>query len=194
MLSNHDASRVVSRLGGGEVGLAKARSMAMLAHFLPGSIYVYQGEELGLEDVQIDPKDRKDPIWINSLNTQVGREGARGPIPWHIVNAQQAMPFSTLNLYQKLLHLRKNKEDWQGDLKDTEVHSNQGLLTVTRRTLRCLVNTSGSGMLLPIAESEQVLIHSSQASDVFIDSGLLNLPANTAAILELTVLQTSSKG
>lgn len=187
VLSNHDASRVVSRFGGGKVGLAKARSMATLAHFLPGSIYVYQGEELGLEDVDVDPEDRTDPIWINSLNTQVGREGARSPIPWHLVSGQQAKPLSTLNMYQKLLHLRKTKRDWQLDLKQTEVQSHKGLLTVTRGSLRCLVNTSASEMSIPVTDAKHVLIHSSQTSDVHISKDFLSLPANTAVIIELTV-------
>ena len=50
-LSNHDTPRVVTRLGGGALGRRRARAMALLAHCLPGAVYVYQGEELGLADV-----------------------------------------------------------------------------------------------------------------------------------------------
>ena len=187
VLSNHDASRVVSRYGGGEVGLTKARSMALLAHFLPGSIYVYQGEELGLEDVHIAPEQRKDPIWINSDRTQIGREGARAPIPWQLVESQKAEPLSTLKMYQSLLHLRKTRAEWLGGIEATDVKSNAGLLTVTRDLLKCLVNLTNSQMSIPVSDRTQVLIHSSQRSDVSISSEQLNLPANTAAILEFSV-------
>lgn len=55
----------------------------MLAMALPGSIYLYQGEELGLPEVHDLPPDvLDDPIWKNSGNTTRGRDGCRVPIPW----------------------------------------------------------------------------------------------------------------
>ncbi|MEU4418985.1 alpha-amylase family glycosyl hydrolase, partial [Nocardia salmonicida] len=80
VLSNHDVVRHVTRYGGGAAGQARARAalLAMLA--LPGSAYVFQGEELGLEEVDVPPKLRHDP---RSLNTgEPGRDGSRVPIPW----------------------------------------------------------------------------------------------------------------
>ncbi|MEN9741871.1 MAG: hypothetical protein RIR66_827, partial [Actinomycetota bacterium] len=186
VLSNHDASRVVSRFGGGPDGLAKARSMAMLAHFLPGSIYVYQGEELGLEDVQIPPEDRKDPIWINSGNTQAGREGARAPIPWQEVDVQTGDQLSTLSLYRRLLELRRAHLAWQVDLSQTTSKVDQGILEVTRglRT-RCIINTTSESIEVPIAPGETVLAHSSSFNDLVVSGRAIKLPKFTSAILEI---------
>lgn len=82
-LSNHDTPRVVTRLGGGDCGRRRARAMALIAHCLPGSIYVYQGEELGLADADLPDESRRDPVWFRTLGAQKGRDGARVPLPWH---------------------------------------------------------------------------------------------------------------
>ena len=185
VLSNHDASRVVSRFGGGLDGSAKARSMAMLAHFLPGSIYVYQGEELGLEDVQIPPEERKDPIWINSGNTQTGREGARAPIPWQEVEVQAVSQQSTFNLYRKLLQLRKVHPAWQIESSQTTCKIEGLMLEVARgTTARCIVNTSDEPIEVPAIAGETVLAHSSSENEVNLIGGLIKLPKLTAVILE----------
>lgn len=185
VLSNHDASRVVSRFGGGLDGLQKARSMAMLAHFLPGSIYVYQGEELGLEDVLIPAEERKDPIWINSGNTQTGREGARAPIPWEIANSQSSEPHSTLNLYRWLLQLRKDHPAWQVDPSQTTHRVDGARLEVARgASVRCIVNTSDKPIDVPTTVGEVVLAHSSSLNEVKQVAGRINLPKFTAVIVE----------
>jgi len=81
-LSNHDMPRVVTRLGGGELGRQRAKSLALIAHALPGAVYVYQGEELGLEDADIPDEARQDPVWFRTAGTQKGRDGGRVPLPW----------------------------------------------------------------------------------------------------------------
>ena len=134
-LSNHDSPRVVTRLGDGETGLARARALALVAHALPGSIYVYQGEELGLSDVEIPDSARQDPVWFRSAGKQKGRDGGRVPLPWFgteppygfterfdatlwlpqpqgwgssTIEAEDIDPFSTLNLYRTSLALRRS--------------------------------------------------------------------------------------
>ncbi|WP_436498634.1 glycoside hydrolase family 13 protein [Actinokineospora sp. HUAS TT18] len=83
VLSNHDVHRHVTRYGDGEVGLRRARAAALLTLALPGSVYVYQGEELGLPEVLDLPEDAlRDPMWERSLRTERGRDGCRVPIPW----------------------------------------------------------------------------------------------------------------
>ena len=137
-LSNHDSPRVVTRLGGGEVGRARARALALVAHALPGSVYVFQGEELGLSDVEIPDVARQDPVWFRSAGRQKGRDGARVPLPWsgdappygftdrtdvapwlpqpddwasYTIAAQESDPTSTLNLYRASLSLRRSGFD-----------------------------------------------------------------------------------
>jgi alpha-glucosidase len=104
-LDNHDNQRSVTRYGrvdthldsgytgsalidtGAPVNVesgtmrARAASVALLA--LPGSIYLYQGEELGLPEVlDLDPDDRQDPIFLRTAGQQIGRDGCRVPLPW----------------------------------------------------------------------------------------------------------------
>jgi alpha-glucosidase len=108
-LANHDMHRSVTRFGlvrtggsgdastdvfsdvlrgRGEVDLAlgerRARAALLLLLGLPGSVYLYQGEELGLPEVLDLPDEaRQDPIWFRSGGLEHGRDGCRVPLPWH---------------------------------------------------------------------------------------------------------------
>jgi alpha-glucosidase len=136
VLSNHDVVRHVTRYGGGAVGLDRARAATLAMLALPGSAYLYQGEELGLEQVEVAPEDRQDPTWIRTRDTdlpEVGRDGCRVPIPWSggeppygfgpdgsrpwlpqpdswssvTVEAETGDPDSTLELYRRALAARR---------------------------------------------------------------------------------------
>ena len=100
MLSNHDVTRPVTRYGRADTSFAfetkregtptdlargqhRARAAALLAMALPGSMYIYQGEELGLPEVENIPPDRRqDPMWHRSGGVDPGRDGCRVPMPW----------------------------------------------------------------------------------------------------------------
>jgi alpha-glucosidase len=83
VLSNHDVVRHVTRYGGGEVGVRRARAAALLMLALPGGAYVYQGEELGLAEVEDLPDDiRQDPTFVRTGGAVTGRDGCRVPLPW----------------------------------------------------------------------------------------------------------------
>ena len=100
VLSNHDVTRPVTRYGRAdtsfafeskqagmptdlECGTRRARAAALLTMALPGSMYVYQGEELGLPEVEDIPFERRqDPMWLRSGGVNPGRDGCRVPIPW----------------------------------------------------------------------------------------------------------------
>ena len=141
-MSNHDSPRVVTRLGDGDQGLARARALALVTHALPGSVYVYQGEELGLSDVDIPDAARQDPVWFRSAGQQKGRDGGRVPLPWageeppygfsertdadlwlpqpvgwasSTIESQDIDPVSTLNLYRSSLALRKSHPGFLSD-------------------------------------------------------------------------------
>jgi alpha-glucosidase len=105
-LANHDVHRAVTRFGlvsaeagrsadpvgnsaraRGVVDVARgerrARAALLLLLGLPGSVYLYQGEELGLPEVLDLPDEaRQDPIWFRSGGTEHGRDGSRVPLPW----------------------------------------------------------------------------------------------------------------
>ena len=82
-LSNHDATRPVTRLGGGELGRTRARAALLLLLGLPGQVFLYQGEELGLEEADMPDSARQDPIFLRSQGRERGRDGCRVPMPWH---------------------------------------------------------------------------------------------------------------
>ncbi|MGW2037197.1 alpha-amylase family glycosyl hydrolase [Streptomyces virginiae] len=83
VLSNHDVVRHVTRYGGGPRGLARARAAAMLMLSLPGSAYLYQGEELGLPEVSdLPPASRQDPAFRRGRRQQIpAPAGAPAPGP-----------------------------------------------------------------------------------------------------------------
>jgi alpha-glucosidase len=111
---------------------ARAASLFMLG--LPGSSYLYQGEELGLHEVaEIPSADRQDPTFFRSAGTDLGRDGCRVPLPWesaaasafgfgaggshlpqpawfadYSVAAQHDDPASSLELYRRALALRRS--------------------------------------------------------------------------------------
>ncbi|RNI19848.1 glycoside hydrolase family 13 protein [Flexivirga caeni] len=112
-------------------GERRARAASMLLLALPGSAYLYQGEELGLQEVaDIPAADRQDPTFFRSPGVSVGRDGCRVPLPWteageshgfgaaapHLpqpawfaqwsVEAEEGDPASTLHLYRRALELR----------------------------------------------------------------------------------------
>ncbi len=122
-----------------ERGLRRARAATLLALALPGSTYVYQGEELGLPEVADLPADvLQDPTWTRSEGAQKGRDGCRVPLPWtdsgpslgfgpgpaHLpqpaefaalsVERQQADPTSTLSLYTRALAERRRLQTAEG--------------------------------------------------------------------------------
>ncbi|WP_448629175.1 glycoside hydrolase family 13 protein [Cellulomonas soli] len=101
VLSNHDVVRHASRFGladpgarpngighgdeqpDEELGLRRARAAALLMLALPGSAYVYQGEELGLpEHTALDDDLRQDPAFFRTQGSERGRDGCRVPLPW----------------------------------------------------------------------------------------------------------------
>nr|BFF21209.1 glycoside hydrolase family 13 protein [Promicromonospora thailandica] len=102
VLSNHDVVRHASRFGLQEIGgrqlngigaddpqpdaalgLRRARAATLLMLALPGSAYVYQGEELGLPDHTALPDDvRQDPSFFRTGGAEPGRDGCRVPLPW----------------------------------------------------------------------------------------------------------------
>ena len=156
VLGNHDVMRPVSRYAREQVGLVhgarnripfegipadvdlgrrRARAAALLMFGLPGSSYVYEGEELGLPEAEDIPADQlQDPVWTMSGHTDKGRDGCRVPLPWTsegydygfspeggqapwlpqpaewaelAADAQAGVPGSTLALYRDALALRR---------------------------------------------------------------------------------------
>jgi alpha-glucosidase len=79
---NHDVQRQVTRFGGGSLGASRARAATLLLLALPGPAFIYQGDELGLPEVELPDEALQDPVWVRSGHTIRGRDGCRVPIPW----------------------------------------------------------------------------------------------------------------
>jgi alpha-glucosidase len=172
VLSNHDVVRHPTRYGGGEQGLARARAATLAMLALPGSSYLYQGEELGLEQVDVEPEDRQDPSWFRTR--EVGRDGCRVPIPWSgdsapfgfgpgdaqpwipqpdefkglSVEAQTGVKGSTLEFYRAALAARREHTLSAGD-EVTLVVGTGDVLELQRGGLRVLLNCGTADVPLP---------------------------------------------
>ncbi|MEV7636135.1 glycoside hydrolase family 13 protein [Pseudarthrobacter enclensis] len=101
VLSNHDTVRHTTRFGLSDptafpkglgpddeqpdpaLGLARARAATLVSLALPGSAYLYQGEELGLpEHTTLSAEARQDPTFFRTRGAEIGRDGCRVPLPW----------------------------------------------------------------------------------------------------------------
>jgi alpha-glucosidase len=196
VLSNHDVVRHVTRYGGGERGLARARAATLTMLALPGSAYLYQGEELGLEEVTVSPDDWQDPAALRT--GEPGRDGCRVPIPWSgatapygfgpgadqpwipqpddwaplSVEEQWGRAGSTLEFYREALRARREHALDAG----TEVRiddRDRDVLTLVRGDLTVVLNCGDVATPLPDGE---VLVASGPVEDG-------KLPADTAVWL-----------
>jgi alpha-glucosidase len=178
-LSNHDVGREVTRYGGGEAGLRRARAMAMVMLALPGAVFVYNGEELGLPDVLDLPEEvLQDPTWERSGHTERGRDKCRVPIPWSgeappfgfstsadtwlpmpadwaalTVEKQRDDPDSTLSFFRRALKMRRERTEFAGDGLDWQAATRDTLIFRRRGGgLVCALNAGRRAMALPPGE------------------------------------------
>ncbi|ALE74735.1 alpha-glucosidase [Pseudonocardia sp. EC080610-09] len=206
VLSNHDVCRHPSRLarkpeaGRGwnlddvlelpadpETGLRRARAATLLMLALPGTAYLYQGEEFGLPEVEDIPVEKlDDPTWVLSGHTKRGRDGCRVPLPWaagepwfgfggpawlpqpdvfarHAADVQEADPDSVLHLYRDALAIRRAHPALGGGSL-TWQDSPEGTLALSRTSdegdggFTALVNVSSAPVSLP--EDAEVMLAS----------------------------------
>ncbi len=226
VLSNHDVDRIVTRYGRADtafdlarrryfhgfavdlpLGTRRARAAALLTMALPGSVYIYQGEELGLGEVQdISDELRQDPIFHRTGGEDPGRDGSRVPLPWSgteppfgfspagassepwlrqpkdwrelTVAASSANSGSMLALYRDALRIR-SAELAAGDTVLAWQPMADGVLAFDRGSrVRCIANLSSASVALP--PHTLVLL----ASGPVTDGGLL--PPDTTVWLRVS--------
>jgi alpha-glucosidase len=222
VLSNHDVTRHVTRYGRTEttfsfannldgtpvdleLGTRRARAAALLSLSLPGSTYIYQGDELGLwENENIPPEQFQDPMWDRNAHS---RDGCRVPLPWsgdeppfgfspehttaapwlpqpaewkdRTVQAQTGDPSSMLELYRSAIRLRRAEPDLH-DSAMSWLPIAEGALAYRRGDeFACVVNMSGNSIELP--EHQTCLLASSPLDGVL-------LPPDTAVWLRLRTI------
>ena len=196
VLSNHDETRHVTRYGRAHTGVTtpmrdqghptdltlgtrRARAAALLMLALPGGAYIYQGEELGLYEVEDLPESAlQDPTWERSGHTIRGRDGCRVPLPWtgdtppfgfstsasatpwlpqpadwksYTAEANQADRTSMLQLYRSALRLRHTHPGLRGE-EFRWLNSPAGTLLFERGNgLLCAINLSDRPIPFPDA-------------------------------------------
>jgi alpha-glucosidase len=221
VLSNHDTIRHITRYGRDDtafdmgnkrhgapsdmdLGVRRARAAALLTFGLPGGVYVYQGDELGLAEVEdIDDELIQDPTWERSGYTDRGRDGCRVPLPWSdeqspfgfsfgadvepwlpqppawkglTVAVQGADKDSMLSLYRRALALRRTElASLPEDLRWLQ-HSGPVVAFQRGDDFACIVNFSGPPVDLP-PDAEVML-----ASNPLVDG---QLPSDTTVWLRL---------
>jgi alpha-glucosidase len=193
VLSNHDVVRHASRLaltaenpqGHGigpnspgkpiaDVGLRRARAATTVMLALPGSAYIFQGEELGLpEAVDLPDEARQDPTWFRTAGERYGRDGCRVPLPWTATgpafgfsptgaawlpqpatwaaiahDTQIEDPDSTLTLYRTLLAARRAHELGSGTLEWLE-GLRAGVLAFRNGNVTVVANIGSMSIPLP---------------------------------------------
>ena len=205
VLSNHDVVRHATRLGypvgnvrmhgsGAEdpqpdsgLGLRRARAATLQMLSLPGSAYLYQGEELGLPEHTTMPDDvRQDPAWFRSGHAEKGRDGCRVPIPWeadapsygfgpadaswlpqppvwseYALDRQQGVAGSTWELYRSALALRKEHRLGMGEVAWQE--SPADVLAFRNGDVLVLTNFGAEPVALPAGA--QLLLSSEPVGD-----------------------------
>ncbi|WP_281887177.1 glycoside hydrolase family 13 protein [Agromyces rhizosphaerae] len=208
VLSNHDVTRPVTRYGREdstfafatkrfgtptdlELGTRRARAAALLTAALPGSLYVYQGDELGLPEAELPREVLQDPMHFRSEGVDPGRDGCRVPMPWagtaspfgfspdeasegpwlpqpadwaaRTVEAQEADPGSMLRLYREALRLRR-AEPGLGDGRLRWLEPAPGVLAFARHDVVNVTNLSDAPVELP-AHDEVLLASAPLAGD-----------------------------
>ncbi|MCB2414006.1 glycoside hydrolase family 13 protein [Demequina sp. TTPB684] len=212
VLSNHDVVRHASRLAVfGEnpqghgigplsefkpdrvVGLQRARATTLVMLGLPGSSYIYQGEELGLpEHIDIPDEARQDPTWRRTNGERYGRDGCRVPLPWNSAkmtfgfsssgrtwlpqprewedlarDVQDATEGSTLRMYKAALAHRRTSGLGDGSVEWVEL--GEDVVAFDNNGIRVIANLSAD----PVPFSGRVLVSSAPVHSV--------IPPSTAA-------------
>jgi alpha-glucosidase len=213
VLGSHDEVRLVTRYGRpttssahfadgqGEIsdpvlGTRRARAATLLMLALPGGAYIYQGDELGLPQVDDLPDEvLQDPVFKRSGGEVRGRDGCRVPLPWSgaappfgfspdgvqpwlpqpagwsgmTVEAQAADPASTLSMVKEALRLRREVAGFSSDEFAWRAGAGDGVLEFDRGpSVRCVVNLSGAAIALDPAV--RVLL----SSEPLVDGALPN--------------------
>ncbi|MHA6800973.1 glycoside hydrolase family 13 protein [Bounagaea algeriensis] len=186
-----------------ELGTRRARAALLLELALPGSAYVYQGEELGLPEVADLPADAlQDPRWAGSGGTDKGRDGCRVPLPWtrsgvsagfssaagwlpqpewwaeYSAEAQEGVPEGMLEFYRAALRLRREFADDERFAWDDKHNTGEVLAFRRGDDVLVLVNTGSTEVSLPAGE----VLLSSSGLPMRVDEGE-PLPADAAVWL-----------
>jgi alpha-glucosidase len=198
VLSNHDLTRHVTRYGGGDLGRRRGLAIGALLFALPGSPYLYQGEELGLDETDVPDDRRQDPTYLRTGGEQKGRDGCRTPMPWsadppghgfttgepwlpfgpdastHAVDVQENDPASVLSTYRRLLARRRSLLPELGhDVR--WLPGPDDVLALQRGPLAIVLNTAAEAVEVAVPQAEELL--ESTAEGAALTADVVTVPA-----------------
>jgi alpha-glucosidase len=198
VLSNHDLTRHVTRYGGGDLGRRRGLAVSALLFALPGSPYLYQGEELVLDETDVPADRRQDPAFLRSGGQLPGRDGCRTPVPWtaqdlghgfttgdpwlpfgpqaatHAADLQSRDPDSVLSTYRRLLARRRSLLPGL-DAEVTWLPAPDDVLALRRGPLVALLNTAAEPVEVAVDGAVELL--ESTARGARLDDGVATVPA-----------------
>jgi alpha-glucosidase len=210
-LSNHDAPRVATRWAQGDA--ACARQLIVLLACLRGTVFLYQGEELGLTQSDIAFEDLQDPFGKAHWPRDKGRDGCRTPLPWRAdepnggfttgkpwlpadpahralaIDRQEADPHSTLHLTRRVLALRRSHAalrlgDWQ------TLHADEALLVFRRAyegdAVLCAFNLGAEPARHDFDHAPETVGEAIALNGAALDGRTLVLPPHASLVLAVT--------
>ena len=197
-LNNHDAQRAVTRRGRADahlqstgnnllnstaavdiaLGTLRARALTLVQLALPGSVYLYCGEELGLPEVlDLPAAARQDPVFLRTEGRELGRDGCRVPLPWtadpagsfgfsptgaaapwmpqpeawgtYATDRQDGVPGSTLEFYRAALAERRRLAAFRGMGFQWMPHPSADVVAFGRGDVVVVLNTGSAAVALP---------------------------------------------
>jgi alpha-glucosidase len=203
-LSSHDDPRAPTRFGGGERGARRSLAYLALLCGLPGVPFIYQGDELGLENGEVEAG--ADPIAVRNPGA-TGRDGARTPMVWApgegygftsgepwlpfgrnrhdgvTALAQDRVPGSHLNRVRRLLSCRRQLAPLLDDTPAEWLDTDGDLVAFRRRDIVVACNVGAGGAVLRLPGPAEVFHATADGTEVT-DDGLV-LPADTTAYVRL---------
>ncbi|MGI8778620.1 MAG: alpha-amylase family glycosyl hydrolase [Solirubrobacteraceae bacterium] len=184
---NHDGARPASRLGGGPRGRRRSLCLFTLLALLPGMAFLYQGDELGLQDGVVEPADARDPIAVHGREPAAGRDGARTPIPWRTGHGWgfTTAPRPWLPYGQ---HTERDTVAWQREHPDSWLHRHRRLLEVRRQLRR----DGAHGVPQWLAGHEDLVAY--RRDDVLVAANLGSEPATVPPAYSAWQVRFSSLG
>jgi alpha-glucosidase len=223
-LNNHDAQRSVTRYGRKDavtrgfqagaitnddapvdvaLGETRARAAVLVVMALPGCVYLYAGEELGLPEVlDLPDSARQDPVFFNTGGVTRGRDGCRIPLPWtadgagsngfspatstsapwlplpdywsrYSIDSQERDAASFLSLYRSAGGIRKLSADLRSDAFDWVDGEHADLILFRRGNITVAANLTASPVALRTTPGTVLLTSSWDHHDSHV------VPANT---------------
>ncbi len=181
VLGNHDRSRTMTRLG-----KEKSMALALLSMTLPGSTFVYYGDEIGMLDIDIEKDKILDPFGKRISGIDLGRDAERGVMQWddsEFAGFSNVSPWvgiprekekvnvamegndsqSILNFYKKIISFKKDPVFLEGDYRSMSIWKDAALLfkrAFNGKEALVIVNMSDKEVAMPEEQGGTLVVSS----------------------------------